>query len=131
MDNKPLKNWNVSAFPLDNMKLVDTFAVTRFVPGNQINGPFILRTTFTIKDTPMDTYLNPQGWGKGVVYINGYNIGRYWPKTGPQVTLYIPGIYLRTGANQLIVLEYEYAPASMNMTFQGVPNLGRWQLRVN
>ena len=28
---------------------------------------------------------------KGVAYINGYNIGRYWPSMGPQLTLYVPG----------------------------------------
>ena len=42
-----------------------------------------------------DTYLDTSGWGKGQLFINGYNIGRYWPTAGPQVR----NIYcLRMGA---------------------------------
>lgn len=36
-----------------------------------------------------DTYLDTSGWGKGQLFINGYNIGRYWPTAGPQVRIYI------------------------------------------
>lgn len=35
---------------------------------------------------PADTFFNPTDWGKGQVFINGHNIGRYWPSVGPQVT---------------------------------------------
>lgn len=41
-----------------------------------------------------------QGWGKGVVFINGKNLGRYW-SIGPQLTLYLPGPWLRSGINQV------------------------------
>lgn len=42
-----------------------------------------------------------QGWGKGVVFINGKNLGRYW-SIGPQLTLYLPGPWLRSGNNQVV-----------------------------
>ena len=47
------------------------------------------------------------GWAKGVAFLNGFNLGWYWPKAGPQMTLYIPGPMLRDGENELILLEVE------------------------
>ena len=41
-----------------------------------------------------------QGWEKGVVFINGVNLGRYWT-VGPQRTLYVPGPVLRRGINKV------------------------------
>lgn len=46
-----------------------------------------------------------QGWSKGVVFINGQNIGRYWD-AGPQQALFLPGPFLNSGMNQ--VSSYEY-----------------------
>uniref|UniRef100_A0A3Q2DD25 Beta-galactosidase n=1 Tax=Cyprinodon variegatus TaxID=28743 RepID=A0A3Q2DD25_CYPVA len=48
----------------------------------------------------------PHDWGKGVVFVNGQNLGRYWC-IGPQHFLYLPGPYLRSGENQIIVFEEE------------------------
>uniref|UniRef100_A0A3Q2ZKF0 Si:dkey-224e22.2 n=1 Tax=Kryptolebias marmoratus TaxID=37003 RepID=A0A3Q2ZKF0_KRYMA len=45
-----------------------------------------------------------KGWGKGVVFVNGQNLGRYWI-IGPQHFLYLPGPWLRSGENQIIVFE--------------------------
>ncbi|KAI1295543.1 Low-density lipoprotein receptor-related protein [Halotydeus destructor] len=59
----------------------------------------------------LDTFLRLDGWGKGVAYINGINIGRYWPDEGPQVTLYVPHVWLRPdSANYIYVFETERAP---------------------
>ena len=41
-----------------------------------------------------------QGWRKGVVFINGFNLGRYWD-VGPQRTLYVPAPLMRLGVNQV------------------------------
>ncbi|KAI1298014.1 Beta-galactosidase [Halotydeus destructor] len=58
-----------------------------------------------------DTFLRLDGWGKGVAYINGINIGRYWPDEGPQVTLYVPHVWLRPdSANYVYLFETERAP---------------------
>mgnify|MGYP003576410076 CR=1 FL=1 len=43
-------------------------------------------------------------WGKGIVFINGINIGRYW-SVGPQQTLYVPGCWLNKGKNQITIFE--------------------------
>lgn len=50
---------------------------------------------------------------KGQVWINGFNLGRYWPERGPQITLFVPQHILVTSApNTIIVLELERAPCS-------------------
>ncbi|XP_033849501.2 beta-galactosidase [Acipenser ruthenus] len=64
-----------------------------------------------IPDLPQDTYIRFPGWRKGQVWINGFNVGRYWPARGPQVTLYVPAHILSTTApNNLTVLELESSP---------------------
>ncbi len=57
-----------------------------------------------------DTFLSTPGWSKGVAFINGFNLGWYWPAAGPQMTLYIPGPLIQPGENQLILFELETAP---------------------
>lgn len=53
--------------------------------------------------------LSPQGQ----VWINGFNLGRYWPARGPQMTLFVPRHILVTSApNTIVVLELERAPCS-------------------
>jgi beta-galactosidase len=61
---------------------------------------------------PKDTFLKLKGWRKGIAYINGINLGRYWPSMGPQQTLYVPGAWIRPKCreNSLIVFEQEHAP---------------------
>ena len=56
--------------------------------------------------TYTDTYLDFKGWGKGCVWVNGFNIGRFWDK-GPQKTLYIPGPLLKHGKNEILIFETE------------------------
>ncbi|XP_025769919.1 beta-galactosidase [Puma concolor] len=64
-----------------------------------------------IPDLPQDTFIQFSGWTKGQVWINGFNLGRYWPGRGPQVTLFVPRHILITSApNTIMVLELEHAP---------------------
>lgn len=51
-----------------------------------------------------DTFIDMQSWGKGVIFVNGRNIGRFW-KVGPQQTLYIPGVWLKKGKNEIIIFD--------------------------
>eukprot|EP00066_Takifugu_rubripes_P028711 XP_011617977.1 PREDICTED: beta-galactosidase isoform X2 [Takifugu rubripes] len=66
-----------------------------------------------IPDLPQDTYVKLPKWRKGQVWINGFNVGRYWPARGPQVTLFVPANILSTaGPNNVTVLELQGAPCS-------------------
>ncbi len=64
----------------------------------------VYRGTFNIKGKPSDTFLNFETWGKGLVYVNGHPLGRIW-EIGPQQTLYMPGCWLKTGENEILVFD--------------------------
>lgn len=59
-----------------------------------------------------DLFLDTKRWGKGVVWINGFCLGRYWSR-GPQRTLYVPGPLLRERGNELIVFETQAGRAEV------------------
>ena len=71
--------------------------------------PRVLRGSFTLDHTG-DTFLDMRGWAKGIVFVNGFNLGRYW-QVGPQQTLYLPGIWLKRGRNEIVVFETGQTPA--------------------
>ncbi|MDT0456084.1 beta-galactosidase [Streptomyces sp. DSM 41527] len=70
----------------------------------------LYRGTVTVAGRPGDADLALPGWRHGVAWINGFCLGRYWD-LGPQRTLYVPGPVLREGANELLLWEWEGAPA--------------------
>jgi beta-galactosidase len=57
-------------------------------------------------DTFFDSFLRLDAWGKGIVWVNLFNIGRFW-EIGPQRTLYVPGTLLRDGSNEIVIFESE------------------------
>lgn len=57
-------------------------------------------------DSVGDTFLDMSQWGKGMVWVNGHNLGRYW-HIGPQQTLYLPGCWLRRGKNEIVILDLQ------------------------
>jgi hypothetical protein len=60
------------------------------------------------QDFPADTFLDlGDGWGRGEVWVNGKSLGRYWPGQGPQMSLYLPGVWLQYGQNEVVVLELD------------------------
>jgi beta-galactosidase len=54
--------------------------------------PALYRGTFQLNSVG-DTFLDMSGWGKGIAWINGHNLGRYW-KIGPQQSLFVPAPWL-------------------------------------
>uniref|UniRef100_A0A8D0EC87 Beta-galactosidase n=1 Tax=Salvator merianae TaxID=96440 RepID=A0A8D0EC87_SALMN len=91
------------------------------VPDSAV-GPMFFRGTLHVQQTPRDTYLKLEGWEKGVVFVNGKNLGRYW-KIGPQETLYLPATWLKQGNNEIIVFEERIAGRIIQST--DLPFLGR------
>ncbi len=99
-ETKVLKNWQVYTIPADY-----SFAKNMNY-GNAKNTnkqPAFYKGTFTINKKG-DTFLNMSNWSKGLVWINGYAIGRYW-EIGPQQTLYVPGCWLKEGENEVIIFD--------------------------
>lgn len=77
-------------------------------------------------DKTGDTFVNMETWGKGLVYVNGHAIGRFW-SIGPQQTLYVPGCWLREGENEIVVLDVA-GPAKNETWGQDSPVLDRLKL---
>lgn len=67
-----------------------------------LRAPILLQSTFNIDGEPADTFLDMSKWNKGVVFVNGFNIGRYW-QIGPQQNLYVPAPLLKTGENTVYI----------------------------
>ena len=98
-----LMDWLAYPMPLDAADV----AALRFARRDGLRGPSFHRGTVHV-DHPADTFLDLRGWGKGYVWVNGHNLGRYW-QVGPQQTLFLPGVWLRAGANEVVVLDLEFA----------------------
>lgn len=94
-----LKNWVVYNFPVD-------YSFIRKLKYNRMEkqeGPACYKATFQL-DEIGDTFLDMSTWGKGMVWVNGHAMGRFW-EIGPQQTLYMPGCWLKKGKNEIIVLD--------------------------
>jgi beta-galactosidase len=65
--------------------------------------PMLRKGVFRMESVA-DTYLDMREWGKGCVWVNGHNLGRYW-RVGPQQTIYVPAEWLKKGQNEVVVFE--------------------------
>lgn len=107
--------WKQYPLPLDHVEKVD------FSKEYKEGVPAFYRFTFMAEEIG-DTFLDFAGWGKGCVFVNGFNIGRFW-EIGPQKRLYIPGPLLKLGENEIIVFETDGKCAD-NIILQGELDLG-------
>jgi beta-galactosidase len=96
-----VKNWKMYSLPFDDINKVKINAPSKKVIANTT--PQLKKAIFKV-DKLADTYLDMSKWGKGIVWINGHNLGRYW-YYGPQQTLYVPVEWLKKGNNEITVLE--------------------------
>ncbi len=95
-----LKNWTVYNLPVD----YGFQRKAKFI-SKPTTGPAWYKATFNLTETGY-TYLDMSTWGKGMVWVNGYNLGRFW-KVGPTQTLCVPGCYLKKGINEILVLDVD------------------------
>ena len=96
----PVKEWQVFNLAyedsmLNNLKFENT-ENTESVPG-------IWQGEITI-DKVGDVFLDVSKWGRGLVWVNGHCLGRYW-NIGPTQTMYLPAPWLREGTNKILVLD--------------------------
>ena len=94
----PLKSWTMYSLPFDKVEAAKINAEKA-----KRDSPVLKLGSFNV-NTPADTYLDLRKWGKGVVWVNGHNLGKYW-SIGPQQTIYLPAEWLKKGPNEIIVLE--------------------------
>lgn len=122
-----LFDWTIHTLPLDNLALLHN------VPGpvhqaqgeGGLEGPAFYKGSFAIpnEEEIADTFLKLEGWTKGVVFVNGFNLGRYW-EAGPQKTLYVPGPLLQAGDNEIVVFEL-HGTTKLHVALQDQADLGQ------
>ena len=116
--NEITGNWKMYKMPMSEMPNVDA------LPSANTKGmPTLYAGTFNL-DTTGDTFLNMETWGKGIVFVNGFNLGRYW-KRGPQQTLYLPGCLLKKGENKIVVFEQQNDNQQTSISGQTTPILDK------
>ena len=92
--------WQMQGMPLETKPNLSAFA-----PSYTKGHPVFYQGSFKLKKTG-DTFLDMSNWGKGIVYVNGHHLGRYW-SVGPQQTLYVPGVWLKKGKNEVVIFEQQ------------------------
>jgi len=122
-----LTGWQIHPLPLDDAQLaalyyepVPAFTMARQRPIENreskienFPAPAFWRATITL-NADGDTWLDMRDWGKGVVWVNGRCLGRYW-NIGPTQTMYVPGPWLRRGENEIVILDLlDHADAAKN-----------------
>jgi beta-galactosidase len=105
----PVTGWQIYSLPMTALptKFVILSAAKnpRISPvaPQKLTTPTFSHATFSLT-TPGDTFLDTRALGKGAVWINGHNLGRYW-NVGPQATLYVPDPWLKQGQNDIVILD--------------------------
>ena len=110
--------WDMYPLPLDNLSELKFNKET-----GEVNVASFLKGTLNIDEKPCDTFLRLDGFTKGVVFVNGFNLGRYFNTAGPQKTLYVPAPILKPGENEIIVFETDHSDRC-TVTFLDKPDLG-------
>jgi beta-galactosidase len=95
-----LSGWDVYRFPLD---AAPPTGLDFKAPGPDPGGVAFWRAALDVPE-PGDTFLDMSRWGKGIAWVNGHCLGRFW-NIGPTQTMYVPGPWLRSGRNEIVILD--------------------------
>ncbi|XP_066855533.1 beta-galactosidase-1-like protein isoform X1 [Anser cygnoides] len=127
LDSSPLSTWLIYPLAIDAaVQQGWPHAALPQSSGRGRSGPAFYTGTFETPGIAWDTFVKFPGWSKGQLWINGFNLGRYWPRRGPQQTLFVPGSVLRVGCpNNITVLELEGAPSTPFLLFLDQPLLNK------
>lgn len=98
LNGTELTGWKMYKFPFQN-----TSGLKYSAKALDKVQPALYKGTFNLTETG-DTWLDLSKFGKGFVFLNGINIGKYW-NIGPQQTLYIPAGWLKKGVNEIVVFD--------------------------
>nr|CAD7200164.1 unnamed protein product [Timema douglasi] len=118
LNSVSIQDWEL--FPLE-LKGDWVRSLDGWITPSEAQSPAMYRATVDVS-SPHDTFLDMSSWGKGNVFVNGFNVGRYFPAAGPAKTLYIPAPLLNAGTNEILVFEL-FTPASQ-LVFRETPILG-------
>jgi hypothetical protein len=99
LNGMTLMNWDVYILPLDK-EFISGLRESKIInnkPGIFFSGEFTLTEV-------ADTYIDMSTYTKGIVWVNGNNLGKYW-NIGPQQSLYCPASFMKKGKNDVLVFD--------------------------
>lgn len=99
LNGMTLMNWNAYSLPMkeDYVATLKRANTSPEKPGMFFKGIITL-------DKTADTFIDMRQFKKGIVWVNGHNLGRYW-EIGPQYRLYCPASWLKEGENEIIIFD--------------------------
>jgi beta-galactosidase len=97
---KELERWQIYPLPMGDLHSI-AFRPER----SEVHGPAFNRGNFPLTKTG-DTFLDMRGFAKGIAWVNGHLLGRFWT-IGPQQTLYVPAPWLKVGTNEVVIFDLE------------------------
>lgn len=105
LNGMTLMNWQVFKLPMDFKFMYDLRSTGKTLdkPGVFFKGNFTILTTG-------DTFFDLSNYTKGIVWVNGHNLGRYW-NIGPQKRLFCPESWIKRGMNEIIVFDLHQTEA--------------------
>ena len=120
IDGTSIENWDCIPFEFNEDFNVKVLSNSQKWKGFEAKNQPAVYKAYLHVDKPVDTFLNMKEWTKGIVLVNGFNLGRYW-NVGAQQTLYVPHPFLKQGQNEFIV--FELHKPSTKLTFVNQPIL--------
>jgi beta-galactosidase len=112
LNGMTLMNWKVYNLPMDEKYIYGLRSSGRN-PGKK--GVFFKGNFFITG--PTDTFIDMSNFKKGIVWVNGHNLGRYWD-IGPQKRLYCPASYTKKGTNEMIAFDLLQTEAQIAVGFK-------------
>jgi beta-galactosidase len=102
LNGMTLMDWEITLLPMDEAFIkvppkLNEKPIRNNMPCNFFKGDFLLSELG-------DTYIDMSNYSKGILYVNGHNLGRYW-NIGPQQRLYCPAAWLKKDRNELLVFD--------------------------
>ena len=112
LNGTTLLNWKIYNLPMERKYIFDLRSSGRSIkkPGIFFRGNFVL--TRAEGNTGADTFVDLSNYTKGIVWVNGHNLGRYW-NIGPQKKLFCPAPFMREGLNEIMVFDLHQTEPKM------------------
>ena len=112
LNGMTLMNWQIFNLPIDS----DYISKISFTGNKETKPGVFFKGEFEITETG-DTYLDMSKWEKGIVWVNGHNLGRYW-NIGPQQRLYLPAPFLKIERNEIVIFDIRKTKPSAIKSFK-------------
>lgn len=119
LNGMTLMNWEMIQYPMDESFIgkLKTISSNRMIIEKEAN---FFKGNFELNETG-DSFFDMSGYSKGILYINGHNLGRYWNK-GPQKRLFCPASWLKKGKNEILVFDLHQLSAAAIEGFREMGN---------